>query len=212
MKMSNRILLSIIFLFLSYGFATGRNFKILYVSSPDAVSTGGKPLCTGDIFSDNDSLIWKDGKQVIKVSDMDTKKQYIICPKNVTARNSFSLSDYFFLTKPLASRSGRNDTLQELSTLFQGDVVIDNHLVIPTSVKQDSNHFFYLACQFPEGNVNKAIPPTDGYLVLCCGTIFKVDGIAIPPYATQASLYYYDAEKKTSICVSRDFTVVPVFE
>ena len=187
-------------------------YKVLYVSSPDAVSIDGKILLVGDIFSDKDNLIWKDERQVIKASDTETHKQYIICAKSMEGKKSFSLSDYFLLTKPLASRSGEHNTLQGLSTFFQGEIIVDRHLVIPTYVRQDETHFFFLACEFPEETVNKAIPPVEGCLVLCAESIFKVDGKPVTPVATEAALYYYDAEKETSTCVSSGFLIVPVCE
>ena len=212
MEKSVRLLLVATFALLISTMVNARDFKVLYVSAPDAVFVDGKALAVGDVFSDQARLVWKDDCQVLKASDTQTHKQFIICAKSVEGKKSFSLSDYFLLTKPLASRDGEHNTLQGLSTLFQGEVIIDGHLVIPTYIRQDETHFFFLTCDFPGETVNKAIAPVQGCLVLCAESIFKIDGEPVPPVATKASLYYYDSNEETSVCVSSDFLIVPVCE
>ena len=187
-----------------------KDFKVLYISSVDAVSIEGAVLSVGDVFSDKAVLKWKDEKQVMKASDTETQKQYIIPANSLEGKKSFSLSDFFLLAKPLASRNGEYNTLQELSSLFQGQLVIDGSLCIQTAVPQDETHYFYLACQFPCGTINKAIEPHDGVLVISVDSLFRVDGEPVEPFITESSLYYYDAGNETSTAISSGFAIVPV--
>lgn len=187
-----------------------KDFKVLYVSSVDAVSVDDSVLSVGDVFSDQQVLIWKDEKQVIKVSDTETQKQYIISACRVEGKKSFSLSDYFLLAKPLASRNGEYNTLQELCSLFRDQLIIDGTLRIQTTIAQDATHFFYLACQFPYGIINKAIEPQEGVLVISADAVFRVDGEPVEPLATEASLFYYNADTETSTMVSSGFIIIPV--
>lgn len=187
-----------------------KDFKVLYTSSIDAVSIGDSILYVGAVFSDQAVLNWKDEKQVLKVSDTETQKQYIISACRVRGKKDFSLSDYFLLAKPLASRNGEYNTLQELSSLFRDQLIIDGVLRIQTAIPQDATHFFYLACKFPCGIVNKAIETQEGVLLISANAVFRVDGEPVEPLATEASLYYYNADSETSTMVSSGFIIVPV--
>lgn len=209
--MKNRtILVSFLFCLLSAIPAAAMNFRILYVSSPKAVSIDGVTGQVGTVFADNAVLSWSDDKQVIKVEELESGKQFIICARSVEGKGSFSLADYFFLMKNLASRTGRYDSFSEMASFFTGMIEIDGSLSIPTGIPQDNDRFFYLACRFPDGDINKAITPGDGALLLSIEEIFKVDGNPIDPYITEAALYYYDRQAETSTCISPSFFIVPV--
>ena len=135
-------------------YSFGNNYKILYLTSNEAVSINGKRGEVGDIFSDSSILVWLDHRQVMKVSDVDTNEQYIICAQSVEGKKEYSLSDYFFLEKKLSSRNGEYKTLQDLSYYFRDIVLIDSKVSIPTSILQDDTHFFYLVCHFQDKQGN----------------------------------------------------------
>ena len=204
------ILLSFLFSVIAALPMTAMSFRILYVSSPEAVKINGTAGKVGSVFADNAVLSWSDDKQVIKVEELESRKQFIICARSVEGKASFSLADYLFLTKKLASRTGRCDSFSEMAIFFTGMIEIDGKLSIPTNIPQDDNRFFYLACHFPEGTVNKAITPEKDSLSLSTGEIFRVDGVPLVPYITEAALYYYDRQAETSTCISPSFFIVPV--
>ena len=155
--MKNRIILLSFFLcVISAIQLNAMNFRILYVSSPKAVCINGLEGKVGTVFADNAVLSWSDDKQVIKVEEQESGKQFIICARSVEGKKSFSLTDYFFLMKNLASRTGRYDSFSEMASFFTGMIEIDGQLSIPTNIPQGDDKFFYLACHFPEGIINKA--------------------------------------------------------
>ena len=204
------ILLSFLLFIISAVSATAMSFRILYVSSPEAVRINGVKGQVGTVFADNAVLSWSDDKQVIKVEELESRKQFIICARSVDGKKSFSLADYFFLMKNLASRTGRYDSFSEMASFFKGMIEIDGQLSVPTSIPQDEDRFFYLACHFPEGDINKAVTPQEGSLLLSTDEIFKIDGIPLVPYITEAALYYYDRQAEKSTCISPSFFIVPV--
>lgn len=192
--------------------AFGKDFKVLYVSAKDAVTVDGYAVKVGDIISETSNLVWRDEGQVIKVTDLESFKQFIICAKSVEGKKSYCMADYFLLTKTLSSRDGDYNSLQELSSFFQGLIPVDGQLVVRTNVPQDKRHFFYLTCQFDgyrEG-VNKALAPHPGELILPVESIFQVDGQPVDVRVIEVSLHYYDTLKETSVCVSPSFLLVPV--
>ena len=209
--MKNRIILLSFFLcVISAIQLNAMNFRILYVSSPKAVCINGLEGKVGTVFADNAVLSWSDDKQVIKVEEQESGKQFIICARSVEGKKSFSLTDYFFLMKNLASRTGRYDSFSEMASFFTGMIERDGQLSIPTNIPQGDDKFFYLACHFPEGIINKAISPREGELLLSIEEIFRIDGHPQNPYITEATLYYYDRKAETSTCISPSFFIVPV--
>lgn len=206
----NNLLLPVLLLLLGLP-AQAKDYKILYLSPNGTVLINGEKAHVATVFSDDSIISWSDDRQVMKVADVLSRKQYVVCARSIEGKKEFTLSDYFFLSKTMASRGGICDSFADLSSYFQGIVPVDSVLVLSTRIPQDDSHFFYLKCRFRDEEVNKAIPPRHGYLVLSVSSIFMVDGEPVPIEATEASLYYYDSEEETSLCVSPSFLLAPVF-
>lgn len=117
------------------------DFKILFLNT-ESIKIGKTVRTVGDTFSDDEKILWKDGKQAMKVLSLDTKKQYVLVSEDFKQRKMKSARDFIIKNNRLSTRG-----LGSLSTVCEqigNKIYWIDPVLIAIDYEAEDGEFFFL--------------------------------------------------------------------
>lgn len=204
-----RQILFIVLILLGFNnvFSRSEKFRILYINTP-SINIGDKELVKGDDFSNTDEIKWSSLEQAMRVSSLETGRQYVVTARRVEKKRG-SLLSYLTSQRSLSTRPGKPTTIVGLRNEIADTLQILDRCEFYTTIPIDTKRFFYATYHRNGEIVNKILPSIDGGFAID-RSLWTIDGCANEPHTTTISIYYYDEEKGEVTTVADNVVVIPL--
>lgn len=115
------------------------DYRILFLNTK-SISIGGKTLKKGDVFNDQQSIVWTNDKQAMKVQNLRSKKIRVITSKQV--ENKSSLYNYYVKTNLLSTRG--NEEYNHLDDLLDEAIYVADSVKVKSWLNTDKDNYFFV--------------------------------------------------------------------
>lgn len=112
------------------------DYKILQMNS-NSIQIGNSLRKQGDLFSDNDIIVWSDDNQAIKAMHLKTKQIKLFIAKSFKKTNAKSIKQYFLKSMNLSTR-GELASFDDLKEVLSDTIYIFDITPIESPVIIDS--------------------------------------------------------------------------
>ena len=134
------------------------DYKILKMNTPSIKI--GKRICkAGDVFSDQDKILWSADKQAIKVQNLKTKEIRLFVGNDFFTKKSTSIKDYYVKTNHLSTR-GNMMTLDEFAEQLPDTLYLWEDITMELPFAPEDSSFFFIAYKDKNGSDRKSMLET----------------------------------------------------
>jgi hypothetical protein len=134
------------------------DYKILKMNTPSIKI--GKRICkSGDVFSDQDKILWSADKQAIKVQNLKTKEIRLFVGNDFFTKKSTSIKDYYVKTNHLSTR-GNMMTLDEFAEQLPDTLYLWEDITMELPFAPEDSSFFFIAYKDKNGSDRKSMLET----------------------------------------------------
>ena len=134
------------------------DYKILKMNTPSIKI--GKRICkSGDVFSDQDKILWSADKQAIKVQNLKTKEIRLFVGNDFLTKKSTSIKDYYVKTNHLSTR-GNMMTLEEFAEQLPDTLYLWDDITMELPFAPEDSSFFFIAYKDKNGSDRKSMLET----------------------------------------------------
>lgn len=134
------------------------DYKILKMNTPSIKI--GKRICkSGDVFSDQDKILWSADKQAIKVQNLKTKEIRLFVGNDFFTKKSTSIKDYYVKTNHLSTR-GNMMTLDEFAEQLPDTLYLWDDIKMELPFAPEDSSFFFIAYKDKNGSDRKSMLET----------------------------------------------------
>lgn len=134
------------------------DYKILKMNTPSIKI--GKRICkSGDVFSDQDKILWSADKQAIKVQNLKTKEIRLFVGNDFFTKKSTSIKDYYVKTNHLSTR-GNMMTLEEFAEQLPDTLYLWEDITMELPFAPEDSSFFFIAYKDKNGSDRKSMLET----------------------------------------------------
>lgn len=134
------------------------DYKILKMNTPSIKI--GKRICkSGDVFSDQDKILWSADKQAIKVQNLKTKEIRLFVGNDFLTKKSTSIKDYYVKTNHLSTR-GNMMTLDEFAEQLPDTLYLWDDITMELPFAPEDSSFFFIAYKDKNGSDRKSMLET----------------------------------------------------
>lgn len=134
------------------------DYKILKMNTPSIKI--GKRICkSGDVFSDQDKILWSADKQAIKVQNLKTKEIRLFVGNDFFTKKSTSIKDYYVKTNHLSTR-GNMMTLEEFAEQLPDTLYLWDDITMELPFAPEDSSFFFIAYKDKNGSDRKSMLET----------------------------------------------------
>ena len=134
------------------------DYKILKMNTPSIKI--GKRICkSGDVFSDQDKILWSADKQAIKVQNLKTKEIRLFVGNDFFTKKSTSIKDYYVKTNHLSTR-GNMMTLDEFAEQLPDTLYLWDDITMELPFAPEDSSFFFIAYKDKNGSDRKSMLET----------------------------------------------------
>lgn len=201
------LLVVLMLLGINNAFGQSGKFRILYINT-SSINIGDKELVVGDDFSGSAVIKWSSMEQAMRVSSLETGRQYVVTARSIKKKKG-SLLSYLTSQRSLSTRPGKPATIVGLSNAIADTLHVLDRCEFHTTIPVDAKRFFYATYHRNGEVVNKILPSIDGGFAID-RTLWTIDGCANEPCTTTISIYYYDEDKGEVTNVVDGVVVVPL--
>lgn len=173
------------------------DFRILFLNT-DSIKIGKNVCRIGDTFSDAEKIVWKDGKQAMKVISLETKRQYIFVSEYFKHRKMKSAKDFIVKNNRLSTRG-----LGSLSSVGAqiGDCIYWlDPVLITVNFEPEDNEYFFLSFDGKESRLGF----NGGQLIFDASIWGEGD-----PLQIEADLFYHFSDGESELVIPR-LSIVPL--
>ena len=134
------------------------DYKILKMNTPSIKI--GKRICkSGDVFSDQDKILWSADKQAIKVQNLKTKEIRLFVGNDFFTKKSTSIKDYYVKTNHLSTR-GNMMTLDEFAEQLPDTLYLWEDITMELPFAPEDSSFFFITYKDKNGSDRKSMLET----------------------------------------------------
>ena len=134
------------------------DYKILKMNTPSIKI--GKRICkSGDVFSDQDKILWSADKQAIKVQNLKTKEIRLFVGNDFFTKKSTSIKDYYVKTNHLSTR-GNMMTLDEFAEQLPDTLYLWDDITMELPFAPEDSSFFFIEYKDKNGSDRKSMLET----------------------------------------------------
>ena len=134
------------------------DYKILKMNTPSIKI--GKRICkSGDVFSDQDKILWSADRQAIKVQNLKTKEIRLFVGNDFFTKKSTSIKDYYVKTNHLSTR-GNMMTLDEFAEQLPDTLYLWDDITMELPFAPEDSSFFFIAYKDKNGSDRKSMLET----------------------------------------------------
>ena len=173
------------------------DFKILFLNTEN-IKIGNTIRKVGDTFSDGDKIVWKDGKQAMKVVSLETKKQYVLVSEDFKQRKIKSAKDFIIKSNRMSSRGIGN--LSSVANQVGKKIYWIDPIVINVSFEPEDEEYYYF-----ESESQKCILEYRAGQLIIDSSIWGDNS----PHQTTVDLYFHFADGKDELLQS-EIEIVPL--
>lgn len=175
------------------------DFRILFLNT-DSIKIGKNECRVGDTFSDAEKIVWKDGKQAMKVISLETKRQYVFVSEDFKHRKMKSAKDFIVKNNRLSTRGLGN--LSSVEAAIGDRIYWVDPILIAIDYEPEAGEYFFL--NYSGKTVTLGIE--DGQLVF--DSRIWGDGECAP---VEAELYFHYKDGEDEL-VSPSVAITPIPE
>lgn len=124
------------------------NYILLSIYKCDSIQIGNKYVKSGEVFSDTETIKWKDAAVAIKAQNKKNKKIVVFSQKQMANTMSSSLGDYLRQTHHLSTRS--ESEAKMIKEQLDGMLPLGKNIKIDLSITPDSKR--WLAIRWKDDN------------------------------------------------------------
>lgn len=184
-------------------------YRILFLNRPP-VEIGGRECRVNDCFEAEETIRWKDDRQVMKVISLRTQLQSVVAARGFQTDKPQTLASYISQRKRLSTRDGSPMLLPQLRDYLTDTFYLIDSIEVKTLLPVDDGHFFYADYYYGGELIHKRLPAVEqGFRI--DRSLFTIDGTPVPPFETDLSVYYLDEEKGEAVPVTTGLHLVPVW-
>ena len=134
------------------------DYKILKMNTP-SIKIGKRTCKSGDVFSDQDKILWSADKQAIKVQNLKTKEIRLFVGNDFLTKKSTSIKDYYVKTNHLSTR-GNMMTLDEFAEQLPDTLYLWEDITMELPFAPEDSSFFFIAYKDKNGSDRKSMLET----------------------------------------------------
>ena len=134
------------------------DYKILKMNT-SSIKIGKRICKSGDVFSDQDKILWSADKQAIKVQNLKTKEIRLFVGNDFFTKKSTSIKDYYVKTNHLSTR-GNMMTLDEFAEQLPDTLYLWEDITMELPFAPEDSSFFFIAYKDKNGSDRKSMLET----------------------------------------------------